>query len=287
MSIIQKPSNHALNPMSKTEVPSMELPGFRFLLSQERRTTKNVLIYSPYALGDCVCAEPAIRFAVKNFAGCKVSLLTPFPDLYRHIPFEQVFHTSAPKPDWDNYYVLKCYYAADELQSEFVHNFNMSIDDYIATCLFKGQVPVADRNIILQPSQLEMGSVPKMPVVIHAGKHWVSKTFPKLWWDAVISGLIEAGVQPTLIGANSDGGSRGYVDVDATHCHDFRDKLTIMQSVALLQKAQVCLSNDSAPYHMAASGSAHVGVFSTVRHFDFIGHWRPDDAGEKRLVSPD
>jgi hypothetical protein len=55
-----------------------------------------------------------------------------------------------------------------------------------------------------------------------------------------------------------------------------------MQSVSALQSAKVVLTNDSAPYHMAASGSAHIGVFSTVRHIDFIGHWRPDESNQNR-----
>lgn len=273
MSVIGKPNTDKLNPLGNVNVPAMEMPSFRYLLADERKTLKNVLIQSPYALGDCVCAEPAIRYAVKNFEGCEVSLVTPFPELYRHIPLKRVYKSSLEKPEWDKYYVLRCYYGADELQSEFVQNFNMAIGDYIATCLFKGMLPVADRNIILMPSDIEL--MPARPIVIHAGKHWVSKTFPKKWWDAVIQGLVKLGHTPVLIGAKVDDGKRGYVEVDTNDCTDLRDKLTIMQSVSLLQNANVVLTNDSAPLHMAASGNAQIGYFSTVRHPDFVTHWRP------------
>lgn len=275
MAIIGKPDLKVpLNPLSTTGVPSMELPSFRYLLSQERKTTKNVLIRTPFALGDCVCAEPAIRYVAKNFVGCDISIVTPFPELYRHIPLKKAYNPNVEKPDWDKYYVLECYHSADALQSEFVHNFNMAIEDYIAVCLIKGQLPVTDRNIILEPTEIERKSIPPQQVVIHAGKHWVSKSFPKWWWDNVIVELVAKGVQPTLIGADMEGGKRGTVDVDTTGCLDLRNKLSVMQSVAVLQDAQVVLSNDSAPYHMAASGDAWIGVLSTVRHFDFIGHWR-------------
>lgn len=275
MSLIQKPDTQPLVAGTRMGIDSMEVPSFRYLLAQQNRTLKNILIKTPFALGDCVCAEPAIRFAQKNFEGCTITVLTPFPELYSHIPNLRFMNTKDDKPNWDKYYVLECYHSADAFQSEFVHNFNMAIEDYICVSLFKGMIPVADRNIVLKPTALAFRSIPPQEVVIHAGKHWISKTFPKKWWDAVIHYLLAAGVKPTLVGAKVDDSKRGYVEVDATHCFDLRDKLTVMQSVAVLQQAQVVLTNDSAPYHMAASGTANIGVFSTVRHFDFIGHWRP------------
>lgn len=283
MAVIQKPNSDALNPMNNTNIPSMEIPSFRYLLAQERGTLKNVLIRSPYALGDCVCAEPAIRYAVKNFKGCKVTLLTPFPEVFGHIKgLEQLLCTRDGFNDWDNYYVLDCYYPADALQSEFIQNFNMAIPDYIATCLFKGQIPVEDRNIILGDQNVASEMSPKFQIVIHPGKHWVSKTFPKTWWDEIISELLLNRISPVLIGADLEDGKRGTVQVNTLGCTDLRNKLSIMQSVEVLQNAHVVLTNDSAPYHMAASGNAHIGVFSTVRRFDFIGHWRPTITGSIR-----
>lgn len=273
MAVIEKPSDKPLDPGGNVNVPAMELPSFRMLLAKERKTVQNVLIQTPYALGDCVCAEPSIRYAAKYLKGCTVSILTPFPELYAHIPnIKKRYNTKDGYPNWDKYYVLRCYAAAEELQGEFFHNFNMAIGDYIATALFKGQIPVADRNVVLKPTLIE--TMKSQDVIIHAGKHWVSKTFPKKWWDAIIQGLIDEGITPTLIGAKVDDGKRGYVEVNSEGCVDWRDKLTVMQSASALQNAKVVLTNDSAPYHMAVSGDAHIGVFSTVRHFDFIGHWR-------------
>jgi ADP-heptose:LPS heptosyltransferase len=282
MALIQKPNTDKLTPGTRTTIDSMEIPSFRFLLGQQERTLKNILIRTPQALGDCVCAEPAIRYAQKHFKDSEVSLVTPWPDLFRHIPSIKKVYFGSVQPDWDKYYVLECYHAADALQSDFVHNFNMAIEDYISVSLFKGMMPVKDRNIILKPNDIERASVgPSQQVVIHAGRHWISKTFPKKWWDGIIQAFVAKGIKPALVGAKIAGSNRGYVDVDANHCLDFRDKLTVMQSVALLQNAQVVLTNDSAPYHMACSSDGEriegpwVGVFSTVRHFDFIGHWRP------------
>lgn len=279
MSVIGKPEKAPLNPRGNINIPAMEVPSFRYLLAEERKTLRNVLIMSPFALGDCVCAEPVIRFAVKNFKECNVSLYTPFPQLYRHIGLKKLFGPKE-KPNWDEFYVLKSYYDAEELQSEFTQNFNMAIGDYIATCVLKGHLPTQDRNIQLHPLALE--NMPKKKVVVHAGRHWSSKTFPVSYWNAILTQLVCSGITPVLIGAVSDDLKRGFVDVDTTGCEDLRNKLSIMQSVSLLQNADVVLTNDSAPYHMAASGSAHIGVLSTVRPLDYIGHWRPNHSIERK-----
>ena len=176
------------------------------------------------------------------------------------------------------YWVLKCYYDSEELQSEFTQNFNMQIGDYIATCLFKGQIPIENRNIRL-PTPFRNEEMPKSKVVIHAGKHWKTKTFPKHWWDKIVKGLVANKIQPALIGATVDKGKRGYVELESDGCLDYRDKLSVMQSVSLLRQADVVITNDSAPFHMAASGDAWIGYFSTVRHHDFTSHWRPNENG--------
>jgi hypothetical protein len=227
-----------------------------------------------------VCAEPAIRYIAKHFTGCTISLLTTFPEVFSHLnKIEKIYDVNQGNPNWDKYFVLDCYYAAEALHSEFVHNFNMAIPDYIATCLLKGQLPVSDRNIVQIPTETERRSVPPRQVVIHAGRHWPSKTFPKYWWDEILSLLMLNRIQPTLIGANIDDKKRGTVDVDPTGCLDLRDKLTVRQSVAVLQQASVVITNDSAPLHMAASGDAWIGFMSTVRHPDYVSHWRPNENG--------
>ncbi len=280
MALIAKPEG-PLNPYERMGVPNMEVPSFRQLLAKERGTTENILIISPYALGDCVCSEPAIRYAIEAFKGCKISIATHYPELFSHLQIEK-FYVRDEKPDFDKYNVYECYHSAESLQSEYVHNFNMAIEDYIATSLFKGQIPVADRDIRCR------GEMPRFPpgfqnkVIIHPGKSWLSKSFPKEWWDQVIQGIAVSGVTPILIGAVIDNGKRGTVDVDTKGCQDLRNKLTVTESLGLLQNAEVVLTNDSAPLHMAASGKAHIGFMSTVRHADFIKHWRKDETGENQ-----
>lgn len=110
-------------------------------------------------------------------------------------------------------------------------------------------------------------------VAIHPGKHWQSKTFPKDFWDRVIIGLKNRGLTPLIIGANADD-NRGTVDVDTAGCIDLRNRLSITESIWLLHRTAVLLTNDSAPMHMAASGNSYIGFVATCKHPDMITHWR-------------
>jgi hypothetical protein len=64
------------------------------------------------------------------------------------------------------------------------------------------------------------------------------------------------------------------VDVNPEGCLDLRNKLSINDSIWLLQRAAVLLTNDSSPLHMAASGKAFIGYIATCKHPDLITHWR-------------
>ena len=110
-------------------------------------------------------------------------------------------------------------------------------------------------------------------VVVHAGKHWPSKTFPKDWWDAVLAELKSRGFIPILIGADADD-NRSTVDVDPTGCLDLRNKTSLTESIWLTQQTKVLLTNDSSPLHMAVTGDAWIGFVATCKHPDYIKHWR-------------
>lgn len=146
--------------------------------------------------------------------------------------------------------------------------------DFPSLCALRFQLPIADKNIILNPSTpTKIIETTSRDVWVHAGKHWPSKTFPKDWWDAVLKHLINANARPILLGADSDD-NRGTVDVDTANCLDLRNQLSITETVYYLQKAKVLLTNDSSPLHMAASGNAWIGFIATCKHPDYIKHWR-------------
>ena len=263
-------------------IPSILLPSFRTAYAIQQGVEKNILIVTWGGLGDQICAEPTLRFALETFKGCDVSLASECPDLFSHLNFKEVFDLKRCQPNWDKYFPFHTIRPPTDLAWEFYSHMITHCVDFPSLCAFRCQLPVKMREVQLHPSTrakmeaetilLETGfSGPR--IAIHAGRHWQSKTFPKEFWNRTISRLIASGITPILVGGDTDD-NRGTVDIDPDQCADLRNKLSTMQSVALLQNVDVLLTNDSAPLHMAATGKAWLGFVATCKHPDYIMHWR-------------
>ncbi len=260
-------------------LPATQMPVFRSSLAVQNGTHQNILFKTWGGLGDQICAEPTLRYAFKTFKNANISLASEQPELFSHLPFKRVFNLNEERPVYEKYFVLDTITTPDEsnLVWQFFSHMLVNCVDFVSMCALRSQLPVADKEIKLSPTapeEKELTSLIEKPsVFVHAGKHWESKTFPKDWWDAVLSHLIHDGVTPILIGANTDD-NRGTVDVNTMGCLDLRNSISIMDCVWLLQRASVLLTNDSSPLHMAASGEAHIGFVATCKHPDYIMHWR-------------
>lgn len=275
---ILKTSNDPLDRNGHLNVPAMLIPSFRMHVAREGRHDKFLLFNCTGGIGDYVCAEPSFRYALNRFKDSQISLSTNVPELFRHLNFAEVYDWRVEKPDEDNYLSFKIIQDNETIQTEFLTHLLSHCVDYTSLNMFRCQLPVKDRCVMLVPAEVDMSMARDLintdtDIAIHAGRSWQSKTFPKAWWDAVLAEIISHGKRPVLIGANS-AEDRGTVEVNTEGCLDLRNELTIMESVAVLQTARVLLTNDSSPLHMAASGDAWIGFVSTVRHPDYITHWR-------------
>ncbi len=267
-----------LDPSKDTVVlPMNHVPIFKTQVAIQNGVERKIMFRTYGGIGDMICAEPTLRYAIKMFKDCEIYLASEAPELYQHLQFKQVFDLNEVTPNFKNFFVFETITPPDEsnLVWQFFSHMLTNCVDFPSLCALRQQLPVADREIQLypdEPSKVDSSDI-LGGVVIHAGKHWQSKTFPKEFWDRVIAGLLVRGIKPILIGADADD-NRGTVDVDASNCLDLRNKLSIMDSVWVCQKAAVVLTNDSSPLHMAASGNAWIGYLATCKHFDMITHWR-------------
>lgn len=259
-------------------VPMSHLPIFRTSLAIQDGIEKNLLFITWGGLGDQMCAEPTLRHAIKKFTpSCDISLASEQPGLFAHLPFKRVFDLNEETPNYKKYFTFQTITAPDQsnLVWQFFSHMLTNCVDFPALCALRSQLPVDEREIQLssvKPAE-EIAAAVKGGILIHAGKHWQSKTFPKSFWDAVLSNITKMGKTPILIGANTDD-NRGTVDVETDGCLDLRNKLSVLESTWACQQASVLLTNDSSPMHMAASGDAWVGFIATCKHPDFITHWR-------------
>lgn len=284
------------------------IPSCHAQVANELRTNHNWLFYVPGGLGDAVCAEPTIRYVLENFKKVKlthkfdgngkptpllpadyqevdmnVSVVTYHPELFQHLKLREVlsFHTHPVniKEVYKTHFILKTLYNPDYIHSDFVPHMFTHCVDYVSQVCIRMQLPIEQRMVKLVPSigdvSIMQSHVKLNPchVVVHPGRSWDSKTFPREWWNALIDGLIEKGFEPVIIGTITDQ-LQGTVNVKTKGCLDLRNKLTVMETTALLQKCGVLITNDSGPMHLAASGPCQIALISTAKRPDYLMHYR-------------
>jgi len=147
--------------------------------------------------------------------------------------------------------------------------------------LLKRILPNKDKQIKLPPVkkseiqglQKKLDVDLKELVLVHAGRHWPSKTFPVEWWQSVIDTLSADKKQVCLIGKEDD--TRGTVDVSINSSMiDTRDGLTLRELIILTSQAKVLISNDSAPIHIAGAFNNHIILIPTCKHPDHLLPYR-------------
>lgn len=279
--ILKAANDHQpLNIHGTIVMPCVAIPSCRTHHAIEHGIDKNFLIRAFGGIGDQVCAEPSVRYAINHFPDCEVSVESLNPDLFQHLKLKGNFNEKDLTPEQkDQYFCFQSMFGSDHLAWEFLCHMIVQCVDYPALNMWRCQLPTQERNVVLIPheQQREVARAinPKTDVVIHPGRNWQSKTLPVEFWDKVIQYLVSHDSRPILIGGRSVFDDKGgTVDVDTTGCIDLRNLLAVMQTTAVCQTAKVVLTNDSAPLHLAASGEAWIGFISTVKHPDYITHWR-------------
>lgn len=270
-------------------VPAHMIPSWRVFYAEQNNALNKIMIKCWGGLGDQICAEPAIRYAKFLFPTSEIYLATHHPELFSHITFDKVYDLKENIPVWDNYLVFETISDPTHLMWQYVSHMLSHPVDYSSLSMWRSQLPIKDKEIKM--TQFEMSEQVKLAledkknkIVIHAGKHWPSKTFPKEWWDSMLNELKNVGFTPILIGKedpNGPHGNTGYVHTSNEGCIDLRDKLSMKEFVSILQNCEYLLSNDSSPIHAAATGNAFIGFIASCKHPDYLMHWRNGQFGWK------
>lgn len=277
--IVLPEENHKIDLNANMSIPAWQVPSLRMHHAIQNEIDKNVIVRTRGGIGDCICAEPAIRWGINNFAGHRLSVLSPFPGLYQHLNLKEVINWQGAVHNLsDRFFVFDSLHDYESLANEFLTHHMTQCVDYSALALWRCQIPMKDKCIQLVPSDEDNQKMSaiidvKRDIVVHPGRSWQSKTFPVEWWNSVLKEILNHGGRPVLVGGTPQD-KMGTVDVDATNFLDLRGKNTIMQSVACCQMTRVTLCSDSSVLHMAASGSAYIGFISTVKHPETITHYR-------------
>ncbi|MBF0553719.1 MAG: hypothetical protein HQK96_04095 [Nitrospirae bacterium] len=115
-------------------------------------------------------------------------------------------------------------------------------------------------------------------ILIHPGRHWESKTFPRKWWQEIINKVSEK-APVCLIGTDSHE-NRGAFQLDVpSNSFNLIDRTSIGGLISAVARAPVLVSNDSAPIHIAGAFDNWVVLIPTCKHPDHVLPYRISENG--------
>lgn len=220
----------------------------------------NIFVMTCGGLGDQVCAEPVIREIRRMWPDKRVAVVG-HRAFFGHLDVEVFEYGSGAETVGDTL-VLKTF-AAEEWGITFL----MHPVDYISISTIMRQLPNFRKQMILNPGPDKFGL--EGHLLIHPGKTWTNRTFPKEWWQEVVD-LCSRSRKCALIGSSFVHEGKGIVELDCPPgCVDLRDQTTIEDLISLISRNDV-LSNDSFPVHVAGAFDNWIFMIPTVKHPDLI-----------------
>lgn len=268
-------------PTGLYEVAPHEIPAIRIATAIGNKSDKELCFVVGGGLGDRVCAEPTLRYAIENFQGVNISLICDTPQLFDHLEFKEVFNFKDKHPIIGRHLYLHTY-PTTPLFNQFVNPNLFHCVDYPSLAALRMQLPMSYKTVDICPQfpdRSRKGNLnyavtqDEKYVILHLGKSWPSRTFPTWWWENIISSLIASGKKPVLIGNNCVEISDFWKSV----CVDLTDSLNLDQYLFICFHCNYMITNDSSPLHIAAAGEkAKIAFVSTCRRGDLITHYRPE-----------
>jgi len=240
---------------------------------------KHILISVAGGLGDQINAEPAIRF-MKNrlYLEDEVIVMTHYPILFKHLDVQVWMQGKFPGAVDVPYYQTQSLPPPESITWRVVSNLMCHTVDFCSMALLKRTLPMADRQVKMEVNEEDVKNLAELVgdakdlIVVHPGRHWQSKTLPTTYWQEIIDGLSKIG-KVCIVG--KDDKTRGAVDVTCPEgAIDLRNLTDLGTLTALIAKAKVLLSNDSAPIHIAGAFDNWIVLIPTCKHPDHVLPYR-------------
>lgn len=229
-------------------------------------------------LGDQVCAEPLLRY-IRNvlYPDAWIYATTAYPRLFQHLEPGITVSDKPPDEKFDAIHTLDTHPDHRTGHGQYIVYSHSHQVDYISLMTIKRTLPVEDKQIVLTCNVADAEEVeaicpePRCLVLVHAGKGWPSKTFPVVWWQAIVSRLHLEGYRIGLIGGTvNEEHAYQPVELPNGEGYDFRDKLSLGGLIYLLSRSPVLVTNDSGPLHLAGAFKNQIILIPSCKHPDYI-----------------
>jgi hypothetical protein len=244
--------------------------------------------------GDQINAEPAVRKMVDMYKGDEIIIATHWPRLFAHLQSDDVQicnHGQAKMGNDTPYFIAESLPGPSTAQWAICSHLLCHSVDYTSIALMKRTLPISERQphffVGLQDYSnlfdiIGIREDLKDFVVVHPGRHWNSKTFPKSFWQDIVNGLVNKGEKVIIVGKDDPGdaplyinGARGTVDIDVPEgVIDLRNLLDVGSFGALLSEAKCLISNDSFPIHLAGCFNNKIILIPSCKHPDHVLPYR-------------
>ena len=248
-------------------------------------------------LGDQIEAEPVVREIRRLYPLDSILVASHWPELFKDLDYE------VESLDICDHYLLEAPYAVFHTYSNpdteawkyMTHVFSHSTD-FSSNLAIQRVLPPEKKDIQIRYSEDDLNNMYlklntssqwlEDAVIIHPGRSWVTKTMTPEFWNEVIQGCVAAGIKLIIFG--KDGKDlQGLVPItipeEAKNLIDAREKLSIKESIALLDKSFALVSNDSAPIHMAGPTDIWIIGIYTAKHPAFVIPFRKGEQKYKTI----
>jgi hypothetical protein len=248
---------------------------------------RHILIDVVGGLGDQVSAEPVVRHAVdKEFKDEDIHIVTHFPRLYAHLKERDnvSVYMSGTRIGGD-FPFLKLSTIASEKNtfSQFAFHGMMHQTDYSSIFMLRKQIPHIEKQIQLKVGLNDAAELVDSVgvheffkfIAVHPGRGWSSKTFPTDFWNKVLVELAKFNIKVAVIGKYISKEQGSIEDIVIPEgMYDWRNKLSLSSLITFLSQANVLVSNDSAPVHIAGAFDNHIVLIPSCKHPDQILPYR-------------
>lgn len=243
---------------------------------------RNILFKIGGGIGDQVDVEPVIRYIIENRLNenDNIVIATHFPPIFQHLKSKNIIiltYEDKLKEKDVQYLELKTMPEIEKHTYGCSHT-SMHTVDYASLNILGTILPKKYKEIklsyICDTKRFDYINF-ENSILIHAGKGWDSKTFPKSYWDTIISKiLVDTNMNIILIGKQVND-KQGYIDTKNNDLIiDLRDTLSLDELFYIISKCSILLSNDSCPIHIAGAFDNDIIVIPTCKHPEHILPWR-------------
>jgi hypothetical protein len=241
------------------------------------------------AIGDSLCTEPVLRYAIRNLPDEDIRILTNLPHLFQHLN----------KPMGSTWEELGLEFG-DPTVKHIFNRLELIIDgqhvmhpivryitphltdpiDFISMLMMKRTMPDADKKIHLEfkdtTEKVEsiVGGCLEDLTLVHVGTGAPEKTrlFPEEYCNHLIDELIGRGLKVAVI-ATTDHRSHA-TPIKNQSVINLVDKLKWDDFCTIISKAKILITNDSSPVHLASIFDNWIIALPTVKHPDRLIHPR-------------